>query len=57
MSESDGFCRFKNIKEGVLKAPLPSPLLKGEGIFIIKVIPILNHVQLPLPLGEGWGEG
>ena len=36
MSESDGFCRFKNIKEGILKAPLPSPLLKGEGTSIIK---------------------
>lgn len=36
MSESNEFCRFKNIKEGILKAPLPSPLLKGEGTSIIK---------------------
>jgi len=40
-----------------LKAPLPNPLLTGEGISITKFTQVLNQMTLPLPMGEGWGEG
>jgi len=34
-----------------------SHLLEGEGTSIIKVMAVINQIQLPLPMGEGWGEG
>lgn len=40
-----------------LKAPLPNPLLQGEGIFIEYQSTVDSQRLLPLPMGEGWGEG
>ena len=39
----------------IFEAPLPSPLLAGEGTSL-RIEQQINSL-LPLPLGEGWGEG
>ena len=49
---------WKSIDWAFEALPLPNPLLKGEGISIIEFMLVLNSQwMLPLPVGEGWGEG